>query len=698
MEIQKYYIDDKETLVFTGTVNAVTYYGYNTTFGASAAPVWQESKCLTLFFYTDISTKKLSFMAIASQHDDDIDGDVSFTVSGFPSTSELVVQDDQGEASFDPSTGTVSGIFKWVGCCTDGLAMDNINGFENLTLEITSKTNIDQIKIISSDYSTKYIDIGELPFNIASESKIVTINDYLNPSIPPGIYPTSQTVYFDFDSEVSSVLSTVDDNPTLAKYIAYDNLDPANPFIATVQDGKGNVLFDGGFPKFYNRDFDITWSVFSDMSASFKYLANAMDFIANLDKVSQGNKNILVLGDSNIGENYNINETGDTDFRTGFEGVASIMGYTLTYKTREDYTSGYLDTTLIELNNYCGVILMSSGFNTEPLITDLAVTNLLLFRESGNGIFIISDHGLELTDIETAGTFPYSNRAFFCTANKLIVNFGSYFSGDYDRTNVNVGFLRDTYGDHPLYNNLSDSEDIYAGGSESKINIPETISYSIENFPSETLSDGYSQLNVMVVLTNGNIINRSYTYGINVPEIIHLYDNNKIDYPSSFDLDTNPLVIDLDISYDQTLTENMFGYFQYNDIVIGEIDYDGTTTTINYYDGYDGTLNILDGDIIKIIIISPIEYQRTFYISIPLQITDYRKLSMLVNDIIRDNNVLENISFNSIVSNFNDNSSVQEIGDNNEKYMILLSINNKSKTKFYYKYPKLIKDIQNGII
>jgi hypothetical protein len=519
-------------------------------------------------------------------------------------------------------------------------------------------------------------------------------NDYIYPNLAPGIYETSQKVSFEFSPEVDSIISTIDENPVLAKYIAYDNLSPANPFIATVQDGKGNVLFDGGFPKFYNNNYNTSWSVFSDLNASFKYLANAMDFIANPDKVAAGNKNILVIGDANTNNSYCILGTATSDFETSFRGVAAIMGYTLTFKTRGSYSGGYLNPTLEELNDYCGVLFMSSVNTSTAYITDLAITNLLLFRESGNGIFIISDHGNNYTDINTVKN---GCSGFFCAANKLIVNFGAYFTGNYDRTSVNVGFLRSTYGDHLLYNNLTDDEYIRAGGSESKINITESTIYNISNFPKISLTDGYSQINILVVLNTGEIINRTYTYGIKVNEIIHFYDKNNLDYISSFKLDSNPFIIDMQIEYNQSLTSDMFGYIQWNDDTIANFTFDKDTknTTINYYNGYSNTIQIKDGDIIKTSIVTPLTYKRSLFISLPIEITDYRKISILCADIIRDNNILENISF----SKFNIfSTSTESIQDNQEKYLLQLAINNKTKSKNYYKYPLLIKDIRDGII
>ena len=74
-------------------------------------------------------------------------------------------------------------------------------------------------------------------------------------------------------SDIESYAVTTDGTPpVLAKYIAYDNLVPQNPFIATVEDGLGKVLMDGGFPKWYNDNYSSSWISYSNLSPSFKYL------------------------------------------------------------------------------------------------------------------------------------------------------------------------------------------------------------------------------------------------------------------------------------------------------------------------------------------------------------------------------------------------------------------------------------------
>lgn len=74
-------------------------------------------------------------------------------------------------------------------------------------------------------------------------------------SVPPGYYLSQQTASWLLSADVDYISYTRDGPaPAISKYIAYDTLTPANPFIAVTQDGNGNVVYDGGFPKFYNAN------------------------------------------------------------------------------------------------------------------------------------------------------------------------------------------------------------------------------------------------------------------------------------------------------------------------------------------------------------------------------------------------------------------------------------------------------------
>ena len=72
-------------------------------------------------------------------------------------------------------------------------------------------------------------------------------------SVAPGYYLEAQNASWVLGEKVDFVSFTKDGpSPAISKYIAYDTLVPPNPFIAAAQDGNGNVVYDGGFPKFYN--------------------------------------------------------------------------------------------------------------------------------------------------------------------------------------------------------------------------------------------------------------------------------------------------------------------------------------------------------------------------------------------------------------------------------------------------------------
>lgn len=322
-------------------------------------------------------------------------------------------------------------------------------------------------------------------------------------SIPPGFYLEPQVASWVTGAGVDYVVFNQGGAPpAISKYIAYDNLVPPNPFIAVTQDGTGNVVYDGGFPKIYNGSAPAPGSTFAQLSASFKFIYNALKWIANPEKVAAGNKKILILGDSDT--SYSVNSTDPNGFRTSLDSICAIAGFVPTYRTASSYAGGLIDCRLTELNNYCAVFLMSSAYVTSPLITNQAVTDLSSFRSQGNGIFVMTDHGQVVTS--PAMAVNLTTVSFFCTANKLIVQFGAYFSGDFTRSPVNVGSIRATYGDHPLYAGMTDAESIYAGGSESKVVVAEYTKYYPGSIPNVTIDKkGSSVVQAAAQMQDGSI-------------------------------------------------------------------------------------------------------------------------------------------------------------------------------------------------
>ena len=395
-----------------------------------------------------------------------------------------------------------------------------IPGTNEITTEAVDEATKDAIPEITRDGSSSTILVPEVPENTLPAIPPRIISDYIPektvdetiikpfksipeytvpamdertineipentiPAVPSSIIPKIP------ESTVSKVPETTTTIQVVAKYIAYDNLSPANPFIAAVEDGLGKVLLDGGFPKWYNGSCNTGWTAYSQMTGSYKYLFDALNYISNPSKVAAGNKKILIIGDAEASENYSIKSTSIPlgGFNTSINTVCNLAGYIPTFKTRSDYGT-QIDCTSSELDQYVCVLFFSTVYTSAKLITDNAIQSLINYRKNNNGIFIITDHGDNIANIADATTATYTG--FFRTANHLVTNFGCYFTGNYDRTPVNVGFLRTTYGSHPLWKNLADSESIHAGGSESKVVIPadKTIETTVAEIPEKTIDE-----------------------------------------------------------------------------------------------------------------------------------------------------------------------------------------------------------------
>lgn len=428
---------------------------------------------------------------------------------------------------------------------------------------------------------------------------------YVSLDLEPKHYFGPQTANWIISDDVEFLSFTNNGpQPTISQYIAYDTLSPPNPFIAVTQDGRGNVVYDGGFPKFYNGSAPASGTLtFSQLTASYKYLYNAINFVANPTKVANNNKRILMLGDRTGTEAYNIKGTRGSDFNISFSRLASIVGFSITFKDRNDY-GGVLNPTLSELENYALVILMSSG-NSKSAISDAAVNNLISFRENGNGLIVITDHGPVYTSIEQASA---GDGGFFAVANKLITNFGAYFTGDYNRTPVNVGFLRATYGDHPLYNGMLDSESIQAGGSESEVKVATYETFTKQTVPQIDLSTpGQQTISILAILKNGEAATYRFIYSIIEGEILKFKDSQ-----NNFITKTEPSyghVADFDLSIQGSNLGTLRGDILKNEAQVGSFEYDeinGIRT--NWFAKNGETVSINHNDVITAKIHTPFEY------------------------------------------------------------------------------------------
>lgn len=340
----------------------------------------------------------------------------------------------------------------------------------------------------------------------------------INFDIQQGTYKKKTEAKWIVDPSVAWVSYTINGRaPTLAQYIAYDQLQPPNPFLAVTQDGRGNAVFDGGFPKYYNMYAPAAGATFAQMNGSFKFLYNALNFCAKPGKA----RNVLFIGDAaDDAPNYALKSAAPSGFVTSMQRICAAAGFTASFLSVTDY-GGNLNPSFATLDQFCCVVLMSSAYPGVPLITKEAVQAFVQYREAGNGVIIITDHGVpDIDDIDEAVDGSYS--AFYRTANMVAAEFGVYFTGNYDRTPVNVGFLRTTYGDHPLYANITNEESIQAGGSESKVVVFDYRKYTPGQLPPLAFVDGCYFVQVMAYSHDGTVEFSRYMFCIDKNAIVHV--------------------------------------------------------------------------------------------------------------------------------------------------------------------------------
>lgn len=473
-------------------------------------------------------------------------------------------------------------------------------------------------------------------------------------TVEPGYYLQPFSVQMVLSQAIQSIQFSVNGGaPSISKYVAYDQSVPPVPFIAVTQDGRGNVVYDGGFPKFYNSRAPVGNETFAQLNASFKYFYNAMRFIENPVKVAAGNRNVLVIGDQ-VSGSYRVKGTAASDFNTTFTRLAAICGYTFTFKERNDWAGGRINATLSELEQYCAIIVMSSNPQTLGAayhITPECVDAILTYRENGNGIYVITDHGPVINDIQTA--VSVNQGGFFATANAIITGFGAWFSGDYNRTPINVGFLRSTYGDHPLYNGMDDTESIYAGGSESRVNVATFASVAPEDVQPIQIGQGKTTIQVAAVLDTGEIVTSRVVFWVVDFSMRVVVDGVPRNNGQLVDIGVkNKAVVSADVA--GTLTENASGILYHKNVNVASVSFTPAGGMALNFTGGNSILKFNDGDELRLAITTPFimtvavivkRFQPVLAAGVPLsnvlkvlrawkpQLSDIERVSLMVRDI-----------------------------------------------------------------
>jgi hypothetical protein len=476
-------------------------------------------------------------------------------------------------------------------------------------------------------------------------------------SLEPGRYPTGQTLTVTFPpGSRKAIVTRTDKAPILTEVLAYDTgpitpnppeSGPAGPsverpFLVVTQDGRGNVVYDGGFPKFYNISLKTAgaWpaalpSTFAALTAASKYMYNAFNFCASKSKVGNGNRKVLLINNADRGYDYYMlgshfkPYSGQTEtnmnygFRDTFDAICAIGGWEPTYHT---YTGSMIDLSYDELDQYTHIVYISSqGGGVVPgayRCTENFANNVATYRAAGNGVIIITDHtNYNFTSVEDALA---RSDGFVPDANRLAAKYDCYFSGNVNRSPVNVGEIRRQIGlpgppeNHPLLANLSDSEYIFAGGSESVI-FPKIYTDEVvpENQPLVVpmLTVGTYRVNVLIQLENGDILTKPMLFTIIDPSAIQLHDSfNRPVTPTS---QTYKLAIDYSLHYLTDLSLTLTGEIRLNGVLQGYFRVVNAVTTYMPFAGADKPMAAKSGDVITMTIKEPFEYNESITLNVP---------------------------------------------------------------------------------
>lgn len=421
--------------------------------------------------------------------------------------------------------------------------------------------------------------------------------------VRPGYYLENQTVTVSFDSSVKDVAINKDGTPpSISKLIAYDNLNPPQPFIAVTEDGAGRVVYDGSFPKLYNSQFDVT-------TGSRKYLFNAIEWIMD----SNRDRKVLFLGDANLGESYNIKGTASSDFLTSINKIIATAGYTgSVIKTASDYAGNRLDARYSELAQYGAVFILGSTAAMPPRMTDRCRDDIVRYRESGGGVLLMSDSSPPLPTIQDAINHGITGAGghFSGIINKVATRFGAWMTDLLNRNNVPLKYIRDNFGDHELYNGIGDDE-VIAGGSDSIVRVTSDPVYPPSQVQTVyTTKLGHNVINIMVILNDGQMVPVKLEYNIVDYKVVFVINGEVCDSGALVSVGaSNAIRLKVET---RGVTPNLNGLLKVNAQTVASVSsasgsvLDIIPTRADVYPGTsDYQLHISDDSLISVVFTSP---------------------------------------------------------------------------------------------
>jgi hypothetical protein len=256
----------------------------------------------------------------------------------------------------------------------------------------------------------------------------------------------------------------------------------------------GRLVFDGGFPKFYNTSWQTyrtgvnngSVSIYDpSLPAQYPYFYNT---IKHVEREEGSQKKLLYINDA-PGGNYSakvFNTTvydiaraaGLTPSSIGSESAATHSGYLQTLHTTRSAWKTYF-------NGYDVIVWLGTNYTSGAYLPNNLIQGLLDYFDEGGGLFVITDHDV-----------------FQTCVNQILPYYGVRFTGNIDRTPGNDAYKISTIlantnyipsGYHPLFANINPNGFISATASEGKViydtSVSNTSNYTTDSNGNLTITN-----------------------------------------------------------------------------------------------------------------------------------------------------------------------------------------------------------------
>jgi len=213
ISLKKYYLEDFNLIPYKDNISSQLFYESNISTYINQD---LENGCLALYLYKNYATKSLSLVIIGGGYISSA-GSCSLGISNLPSSFTII-----GTGTITSSSSITSNL-NWNANSLDYIIIDNIESFTDIIINIISQINIDYIKCLSFNNTYQYLDIQQSPFTLSAQEIEYATPIILEPEAK--IYSSPIKIEIIIDNSVQDLVYTTDGtNPTIAKYIAYDNL------------------------------------------------------------------------------------------------------------------------------------------------------------------------------------------------------------------------------------------------------------------------------------------------------------------------------------------------------------------------------------------------------------------------------------------------------------------------------------------